>query len=105
MTEKKLRLIPTGTCWCGCEKEVGLGKFFAPGHDKVAEAALIAIKYGSSVPEFLHTHGYGPHHSVSGAAVDAGVWEECRECSSEPGYRGTAESIANHRRKYHRAEQ
>jgi hypothetical protein len=65
----KPRLIPTGTCWCGCEREVGLGKFFAAGHDKAAEAALIALKYEGSVPHFLHAHGYGPHHSVSAAAV------------------------------------
>ena len=38
---KKARLIPTGKCWCGCGKDVGLGKFFAAGHDKIAEAALM----------------------------------------------------------------
>ncbi|MFE5209326.1 hypothetical protein [Streptomyces sp. NPDC056600] len=97
----KLRLLPTGTCWCGCEREVGLGKFFAPGHDKVAEAALIAVKYEGSVPHFLHAHGYGPHHSVSAAAVKEGAWTECTECTSKPRYRGTKESVANHRRKYH----
>jgi hypothetical protein len=98
----KPRLIPTGTCWCGCEREVGLGKFFAAGHDKAAEAALIALKYEGSVPHFLHAHGYGPHHSVSAAAVKEGVWVECDECSTKPGYRGTQESVQNHKRKYHR---
>lgn len=89
------RLIPTGNCWCGCGKEVGLGKFFAAGHDKAAEAALIAVKYGGSVPEFLHTHGYGPDNSVSHAAVKAGAWEQCEDCD----YMGTPASVRNHRRK------
>ena len=54
-----MRLIPTGECWCGCEKETGIGSFFLPGHDKLAEAAVIRIKYGG-VPEFLKEHGFGP---------------------------------------------
>ncbi|WP_327259935.1 hypothetical protein [Streptomyces sp. NBC_01240] len=105
MTEKKPRLIPTGTCWCGCEKEVGLGKFFAPGHDKAAEAALIAVNWNRSIPEFLHAHGYGPQHSVSRAAVDAGVWEECDECSSKPGYRGAPASVAKHKSQHRTTKQ
>ncbi len=96
-----LRLLPTGTCWCGCEKPTGLGKFFVPGHDKAAEAALMALKWNASVPEFLHAHGYGPQRSVSRAAVDAGVWEECPDCTTVPGYRGAPRSIATHQRKYH----
>ena len=36
------RLLPNGFCWCGCGKEVGLGKFFRQGHDKISEAAIIA---------------------------------------------------------------
>ena len=55
----KKRLIPTGDCWCGCGEEAVLGKFFRSGHDKVAEAAVIKLEYGS-VPEFLVRHGYGP---------------------------------------------
>ncbi len=53
------RLIPTGTCWCGCGGETGRGSFFLPGHDKVAESAVILVEY-SGVPEFLAKHGYGP---------------------------------------------
>jgi hypothetical protein len=94
---EKPRLIPTGTCWCSCEREVGLGKFFAAGHDKAAEAALIALKYEGSVPHFLH--------AVSAAAVKDGVWVECDECSTKPGYRGTRESVQNHKRKYHRRDE
>ncbi|MFJ8677204.1 hypothetical protein [Streptomyces sp. NPDC093589] len=101
MSDKKPRLIPTGNCWCGCGKEVGLGKFFAAGHDKTAESALIALKYGGSVPHFLHAHGYGPQHSVTADAVDNTDWDECEECETRPGYRGAPASIANHKRKYH----
>jgi hypothetical protein len=56
---RKRRLIPTGDCWCGCGQETELGKFFRSGHDKIAEAAVIRIEYGT-VPEFLVKHGYGP---------------------------------------------
>jgi len=56
---RKGRLLPTGDCWCGCGTEVGLGSFFAPGHDKIAEAAVIHLKYGS-IPQFLVDHGFGP---------------------------------------------
>ncbi|MFD4866204.1 hypothetical protein [Streptomyces sp. NPDC058412] len=50
--ESKPRLIPTGKCWCGCGKDVGLGKFFAVGHDKIAEAALMALNYDGPVAQF-----------------------------------------------------
>src|SRR2546423_13126919 len=53
-------LIPTGTCWCECGKQTGIGSFFARGHDKIAEAALTAAEFGGSVPQLLHRHGYGP---------------------------------------------
>jgi hypothetical protein len=53
------RLLPTGYCWCGCGGETGLGSFFLPGHDKVAESAVILIEYGG-VPAFLSKHGYAP---------------------------------------------
>lgn len=102
----KPRLIPTGNCWCGCGREVGLGKFFAQGHDKVAESALIALKYEGGVPHFLHAHGYGPHHSVTGDAVhsDDTDWVECDECTTQPGYRGARASVAKHKRIYHKKE-
>lgn len=95
MTSKLPRLIPTGTCWCGCGTDVGLGSFFARGHDKVAEAALLAVEYGSSVPQLLHKHGYGPGHSVTAAAVESGAWEKCPGCE----YVGAPASIRNHRNK------
>lgn len=93
--QEKPRLIPTGNCWCGCGKEVGLGRFFAQGHDKTAESALIALKYEGSVPHFLHAHGYGPQHSVTGEAVRKTDWQECT-C----GYRGAPASIHKHQTKH-----
>lgn len=96
---EKPRLMPTGKCWCGCEREVGLGKFFAPGHDKIAEAALMALKCDGSVAQLLHAHGYGSHHSVRRAAVDDPncSWIQCADCN----YSGAPASIANHRKKDH----
>ncbi|MER5843662.1 hypothetical protein ABT099_25905 [Streptomyces prasinus] len=93
----KPRLIPTGTCWCGCGRDVTLGKFFAQGHDKVAEAALMAARYGASVPRLLAEHGFGPTNSVLEAAVRDGGWEECEYCE----YAGAPLSIRNHTRKTH----
>jgi hypothetical protein len=87
------RLLPNGFCWCGCGREVGLGKFFAQGHDKVAEAALMAVRYEASVPRLLTEHGFGPDNSVTEAAVNEGGWEVCpRGC----GYVGAPASIRNH---------
>ncbi len=60
MTIKGDRLLPTGVCWCGCSQRVRVGSFFAPGHDKVAESAVILTQYGG-VPEFLVGHGFGPN--------------------------------------------
>lgn len=97
MSNDKPRLIPTGNCWCGCGTEVGLGRFFAHGHDKVAEAAFMAVHYDASVPRLLAEHGYGPASPVTLAAVEAGVWEQCDQCT----YRGAPASITNHKRKHH----
>ncbi len=58
-TSATSRLIPTGYCWCGCGKETGIGSFFLPGHDKIAESAVILVEYGG-VPRFLQDNGYGP---------------------------------------------
>lgn len=91
------RLIPTGTCWCGCGKDTAIGAFFARGHDKIAEAAMIAAEFGGSVPQLLHAHGYGPGRSVIAHAVEAGPWVKCPDCW----YCGGTESVRNHRRKYH----
>lgn len=104
LSNGKPRLIPTGNCWCGCGREVGLGKFFAQGHDKTAESALIALKYKASVPRFLHAHGYGPQRSVTRDAVDKAGWEECGECETKPGYRGAKASVAKHKRLHHPKE-
>jgi len=59
MRDRSGRLIPTGECWCGCETPTAAGNFFAPGHDKYAESAVINLKFGS-VAEFLVDHGFGP---------------------------------------------
>lgn len=53
------RLLPTGECWCGCQGATSEGRFFLPGHDRVAESAVINITYGS-VADFLLKHGFGP---------------------------------------------
>jgi hypothetical protein len=98
MTEKP-RLLPTGFCWCGCRKEVGLGKFFASGHDKTAEAAYMAVHHEASVARLLADTGFGPgdKETIRAAALDRGGWEECpRGC----GYAGAPASIANHLKKH-----
>lgn len=53
------RLIPDGWCWCGCGREVRLGSFFAPGHDRKAVTAVLEAEYGGAA-QFLAAHGYGP---------------------------------------------
>jgi hypothetical protein len=55
----KKRLLPTGECWCGCGGEAAIGRFFLPGHDKVAESAVIKLVYGG-VPEFIDQQGFSP---------------------------------------------
>ena len=52
------RLLPTGECWCGCGEVTRIGSFFKPGHDRIAETAVITVEYGG-VPKFLDSHGYG----------------------------------------------
>lgn len=91
------RLIPTGSCWCGCGLDAAIGAFVAQGHDKKAEAAVLAIHYGGSVPQLLHAYGYGPGHSVTDEAVRRGVWERCPSKGCHEA--GTAASIRNHRKK------
>jgi hypothetical protein len=91
------RLLPTGTCWCGCGNSTAIGSFFSRGHDKVAEAALLAVRYESSVARLLDHHGFGPTKSVLEAAVEEGGWEECPYCE----YAGAPLSIRNHVRKIH----
>ena|SRR5579859_4137245 len=55
----KERVLPTGKCWCGCGADVAIGSFFAQGHDKIAESAVILTLFGS-VPQFLVEFGFGP---------------------------------------------
>ncbi|WP_432127420.1 hypothetical protein [Streptomyces sp. bgisy082] len=95
--ETASRLIPTGKCFCGCGADVGIGSFFARGHDKTAEAALLAIRYQSSVAHLLDHHGFGPEESVLDAAVRDGGWKVCPRCE----YAGAPASVRNHIRKYH----
>lgn len=76
---------------------MGLGSFFAQGHDKVAEGALLAARYGGSVAQLLHGHGYGPGHSVTEAAVADGAWEVCPGLNCD--YAGTSGSVRTHRRR------
>lgn len=94
------RLLPTGFCWCGCGTETGIGSFFARGHDKIAEAALIAAEYGGTVPSFLAAHKYGPGRSVTDAAVRGGGWIRCTVVGCT--YTGTEASVRNHEAKPHK---
>lgn len=94
------RLLPTGTCWCGCGKDTARGSFFVRGHDKIAEAALIAAKYEGSVARLLADNDFtpDPEHSVRAAALAAG-WIECpRGC----GYAGAPASVRKHEAKPHK---
>jgi len=50
---------PGGRCWCGCGSEPKGDAFFLPGHDRAAEAAVVALVYGG-IPKFLAAHGFGP---------------------------------------------
>jgi len=51
------RQRPNGKCWCGCGAPTA--SFFAPGHDRRTEAAIVKVVYGS-LPDMLVKHGYGP---------------------------------------------
>ncbi|MGW1154423.1 hypothetical protein [Streptomyces sp. JS01] len=97
----KPRLLPTGFCWCGCGKEIGLGKFFAQGHDKIAEAAYMAVHHEASVARLLSDAGFAPgnRETIREAALDRGGWEVCpRGC----GYAGAPASINNHINRHHK---
>jgi hypothetical protein len=89
---------PTGACYCGCGKSVGYGRLFASGHDKMAEAAFIAVHHGGSVAQLLQEHGYGPDESITQTAVAVGAWEKCPKCE----YVGAPASIRNHLNRHHR---
>lgn len=97
------RLIPTGYCWCGCGREISLGKFFAHGHDKAAEAAYMAVHYEGSVARLLADAGFGPggDETIQEAALDRGGW---KLCPLGCGYAGAPTSITNHVRKHRQKE-
>jgi hypothetical protein len=78
---------------------VAIGSFFVRGHDKTAEAALLAVKYEGSVAKLLHEHGYGATQSVTDDAVDNFGWERCKlpKCA----YSGTPASLLKHLKKGH----
>ncbi|MEA2372844.1 MAG: hypothetical protein QOH12_3238 [Solirubrobacteraceae bacterium] len=61
--------LPTGECWCGCGDGASRGAFFAPGHDKRAEAAVVKVIYGS-VPQLLLAHGFGHDGRSAATALD-----------------------------------
>ena len=100
-SSQALRLIPTGKCWCGCEQDTARGAFFLQGHDKRAEAALVAIEYHGSIAELLHRHGYGPGRPIIRDAVSEGVWSGCPYC----GYAGAAASVKAHLQQDHPVDQ
>lgn len=51
-------VLPTGECWYGSGTDIPIGSFFAAGHDKVAESAVILTGYGV-LAGFLEIHGFG----------------------------------------------
>jgi hypothetical protein len=62
--------MPTGECWCGCGADTPRGSFFAAGHDKRAESAVILTEFGG-VAEFLDHFGYGPSGKSAIKALEA----------------------------------
>ena len=78
------RLLPTGDCWCGCGQETTAGNFFASGHDKVAESAVIRLTYGT-VAEFIVAHGYGPFGRNPRLAVEERRQQRGPEAGSRKG--------------------
>lgn len=97
------RLIPTGSCWCGCGTKTGIGSFFTRGHDKIAEAAFIAARHGGSVARLLDDNKFGPEkeRSVTEAAVAHG-WIRC-SIDGCP-YVGAEVSVRNHEAKPHKGK-
>lgn len=90
-------------CFCGCKADVGYGRHFAQGHDKLAEAALIAVRYGGSVVSLLRAHGYGPDAPVVRDAVSMGVWHSCPHEGCR--YAGAPVSVRRHLSRFHPADQ
>ena len=91
-------LIATGTCWCGCGTKVGDGSYFAPGHDKQAEALLLAVEFGGSVAQMLHRYGFGPQHSLQDYAVKTAKAVRCGAVSCD--YVARPDAVAAHRKNH-----
>jgi hypothetical protein len=77
----RARLMPTGTCWCGCGKVTAVGAYFKPGHDKIADAHVIEMKYGA-VPDFLVHHGFGGRPGDLNLDKTYKSWRERQEAAS-----------------------
>jgi hypothetical protein len=90
---RKMRLVPTGDCFCGCGAEAEIGRWFVLGHDITAAAALRALQ-GMKLPQQLVSAGFGPERSVVQAAVDGAGWVRCAGCA----YAGTPANLAAHTR-------
>lgn len=60
MTIRMDELRPTGTSWCGCGGKTSKGAFFVSSHDRTAEAAILKLHFGGTIPGMLAAHGYGP---------------------------------------------
>ena len=86
-------------CWCGCKTKVTPGKYFAAGHDKLAEAAILALKYNGLVAQLLADNGFGPDVSVVDATVESGAWQRCETC----GHPGNERTMNNHRQMHARS--
>ncbi|MFG2950833.1 hypothetical protein [Streptomyces adustus] len=86
---------PTGRCWCGCGTTTGPGAYFRQGHDKIAEAAVLATRYGNNVVRLLAHHGFSSEISAVNEAEARGIWVVCPECE----YRGAPASVINHQKK------
>ena len=54
----------TGKCWCGCNENTD--SYFAQGHDRKAQEALLGIVYGRrTTVEVLAMLGCSPSDSVT----------------------------------------
>ncbi|MFE1190204.1 serine/threonine-protein kinase [[Kitasatospora] papulosa] len=90
---RKVRLVPTGDCFCGCGAEAEIGRWFVRGHDITAAAALRALE-GMKLPQRLVSLGFGPERSVVQTAVEEAGWVRCAGCA----YAGTPANLAAHTR-------
>ncbi|MEO3978964.1 hypothetical protein [Streptomyces sp. CAU 1734] len=90
----KIRLVPTGDCFCGCGGEAEIGRWFVRGHDITAAAALRAVEGGLSLPQRLAEAGFGPERSVVQKAVEEAGWVRCAGCA----YAGPPANLAAHTR-------